>query len=451
MFLASPESAQVLVDETLKSKQPIIGPIAIKGVTLPPDIADKFTPYEGRGYVKADLVGLEGDKEGMYDWAVLSQEFFAGRIAEDTFLKEYQAIMDRSLTRVAEKLQTDWDPQTRDEVKFVPAPPKVWWNPLANGLVMAVVLALTFLVFALGAHYRSKRRFGADYTPVAFYLLIPTFTMLILFNYYPAISGLYHAFTEWEGGNPATFNGLDNFRKMLDDVYLFAGLKNMLILVVCAVIKATVVPFLVAEMLFCLRSPKLKAFFRGAFLIPMVVPGIVMILIWKFVYDPNSGLLNSVLELAGMPGLQRSWLGDPGTALPSLIMIGFPWVGAIGMLIYLAGLQTISTSMFEAHRLESDSIWSRIRHIDIPLVGAQTKLLVILALIQTLQDFFTMLILTDGGPGMATMVPALRMYYAAFQFSHFGYAAAVGVVLFILILIITFINMKLWKTENSCE
>ena len=222
----------------------------------------------------------------------------------------------------------------------------------------------------------------------------------------------------------------------------------MAILVVAGLVKTVVIPFMAAEIIMLLSSDKLKYFFRTAFLVPMVVPGMVILMIWRLVYDPNVGMLNQALTSVGLEKLTASWLGDPQLALLSIVFMGFPWIGAFALLIYIAGLMHIPSSVFEAYQLESRSLLKRIVAIDIPLVKGQTRMLMILTFIGTIQEFQTILIMTSGGPGISTYVPALRMYMQAFEYNHFGYGAAIGLVLFLMILLITFINMKVIKAEE---
>ena len=129
--------------------------------------------------------------------------------------------------------------------------------------------------------------------------------------------------------------------------------------------------------------------------------------------------------------------------------MGFPWIGAFGLLIYLAGLLGIAPDIYDAYRVESTSTLRRIWHLDIPLVAGRTRLLVILTFIGSVQDFQNVLIMTRGGPGLATYVPALRMYNEAFVYGHFGYGAAIGLLLFVLVLAITVVNMKVFKERTT--
>ena len=274
-------------------------------------------------------------------------------------------------------------------------------------------------------------------------MLAPTLVLLALFNYYPAVLGLSRAFTRWETGEDPQWIGLGNFVAMWHDEFLRLSLRNLLILLVANVLKTLTMPLLVAELLMSLRSPRWQYILRTAFILPMVVPGMVTMLLWSFIYDGSVGLLNQILETLGMGGLTRSWLGDSGTALWAIIGIGFPWAGGLALLIYLAGLNAISGDVWDSCQVDGVTGLRRVWYVDLPLLLPQVRLLVILTLIGTLQDFGSILILTGGGPGLATHVPALHMYFQAFRFGHMGYAAAIGLTLFVAIFTLSLLNL-LW-------
>lgn len=279
----------------------------------------------------------------------------------------------------------------------------------------------------------------------SYLFLLPTFLFLGVFNYIPAVSGLYHAFTEWETTGTAKWNGTDNFRRMAGDEFLRFSLTNQFWLLVANLLKTLVVPLIVAELLFHLRSNRLQQILRTLFLTPMVVPGMVGVLLWGFIYDPNIGLLNNALTALGQEHLTRAWLGDWRTALPAVIGIGFPWAGGLALLLYLAGLMALPQDLLAASAVDGATSWRRIWAIDLPLLRGQMKTIAILIIIGTLQDFGSLLVLTGGGPGLATHVPALHMYFQAFRFGHYGYASAIGFVLFLVTLAFTLVNMK-WVT-----
>lgn len=446
-YITTPEAGRILIERTLENDQSIIGPILIKGVKLPEDLADKYDVFTGHGFSKINFRGLDDEQESVNDWVVIAQEFLGGRMNQERFGQEYNALMKRAVHRIVGQRGLDLDPTTKDAIPHADAT-RNRWNPFENGSLMLLIIVCAFIGFATW-HIKKASGMRRRQTVGAYALLFPTFFILATFNYFPALSGLYHAFTEWESGRAAVFNGLDNFRLLIHDRAFFIGIGNMLILLAAGLFKAIVIPFIAAELILFLMSKRLQWLFRTLFLLPMVVPGMVGILIWRFIYNPNTGLLNQALTSIGLEGLTRNWLGDPSTALGSIIGMGFPWIGAFGLLIYMAGLLQIPESVNEAFSMESTNVFKRIWYVDIPLVRGQVRMLAILTFIGSVQNFQTILILTRGGPGTATYVPALRMYYQAFTYSHFGYGAAIGLVLFCMILVITIINMKVLKPVEA--
>jgi ABC-type sugar transport system permease subunit len=264
-------------------------------------------------------------------------------------------------------------------------------------------------------------------------MLAPSVALLLLFNYAPAFVGLWRAFTHWETGEPPRWCGLANFIAMGRDEFLAIGIGNQAALLAASLVKALVAPLIVAEILMSLRSARLQYLFRTAFIVPMVVPGMVTMLLWAFIYDGSVGLLNMTLEGMGLGSMTRAWLGEAATALPAIVGVGFPWAGGLALLIYLAGLNGISGDVWEAAALDGATGLRRISTVDLPLLRPQIRLLATLTVIGALQDFGSILILTGGGPGLSTHVPALHMYFQAFRFGHMGYASAIGLSLFVVI------------------
>jgi raffinose/stachyose/melibiose transport system permease protein len=189
----------------------------------------------------------------------------------------------------------------------------------------------------------------------------------------------------------------------------------------------------------------------------------VFILIWKLFYDPTIGPLNQILRGSGMmngliwldqhllhwgsfrAGVNPAWLGDPKLAVPALLFWGFPWVGAFGVLIYLAGLQNIGQEVYEAASIDGIGWFRKFTAIELPLLMSQIRLSLIMVFIGTLQDFSTILILfgENGGPGGVVDVPGLYMYRAAFSQQLAGLACAAGIALFVIIFTLTTINNRL--------
>ncbi|MBB6731674.1 DUF5711 family protein [Cohnella zeiphila] len=279
--------------------------------------------------------------------------------------------------------------------------------------------------------------------------LAPSFALIFAFLYFPAFSGLFHSLYKWQPGGKTTFIGLDNFKRMVHDPYVTKGLGNLVILIVTGLIKSIIPPLIVAELVYHLRSKKLQYGFRTAFTASMVIPGVAGLLIWQNFYDPNLGLFNNFLQLIGLGSWAHGWLGDPKTALWALIFIGFPFVGILQLLVFYAGLLSIPGELIESARMDGASLPRIIRSIHLPLLSGQFKFLIILGLIGIIQDFNGILIVTAGGPMDSTYVPALQMYYAATKFNDLGYASALGVSMFAVILVITVINLKLIKSAEE--
>ncbi|WP_020618980.1 PQQ-binding-like beta-propeller repeat protein [Paenibacillus daejeonensis] len=318
---------------------------------------------------------------------------------------------------------------------------------------IAGALAVGVLVTAWLIYLKKRKRFGvfkAIWRSRWVYAgLLPSFALLFIFMYFPAFSGLFHSLYQWQPGGKTTFIGLDNFERMVRDPYVLKGLGNLMILIVTGLIKAIIPPLIVAELIYHLRSKTLQYGFRTAFTASMVIPGVAGLLIWQNFYDPNMGLFNHFLQLIGLGSWAHGWLGDPNTALWALIFIGFPFVGILQLLVLYAGLLAIPHELTEAARMDGAGLPRIIRSIHLPLLAGQFKFLIIMGLIGIIQDFNGILIVTGGGPMDSTYVPALQMYYAATKFNDLGYASALGVSMFAVILVITILSMRFIRSSED--
>jgi raffinose/stachyose/melibiose transport system permease protein len=287
--------------------------------------------------------------------------------------------------------------------------------------------------------------------------LIPTFLLLILFNYYPFFSAFYHSLYDWDGQN-TRYVGLDNFESILDDEVLAASVPNIAILTVAGVLFAMTLPLFAAEAIYNLRLERWRLFYRFVFTIPLVVPWVVTVLIWRFLYDPLDGPINLFLQSVGLENLTRAWLADPKIAIYAVAMIGgggtgvgFPFVAGLNLLIYSAGLNSIPTETIDAAKLDGATWRQRFLYVDLPLIKGQIRLILILTMITQIQAFQTIILLTRGGPGYSTMVPGMAMYQNAFEFGRMGYASAIGVVLFFIMLILTLFSLNRLRASEEIE
>jgi ABC-type sugar transport system permease subunit len=181
--------------------------------------------------------------------------------------------------------------------------------------------------------------------------------------------------------------------------------------------------------------------------LPIVLPPLVLIEVWAYLLEPSSGLVDRILGAVGLP--QPTWFSDPHLALVGILLVGFPWISNLGFLIFLGGLQNLPRDVLDAGRLDGLSAVRRVFAIDIPLLMPQFRIVVILSGIFAVQNFVPILLLTNGGPGTATMVPGLDMYQSAFQNDQYGYGMAIGTLLFAAMLIFTLAVMRALRPRTN--
>ncbi|MCR4439862.1 MAG: sugar ABC transporter permease [bacterium] len=277
--------------------------------------------------------------------------------------------------------------------------------------------------------------------------LLPSFALLVVFNYWPIVSAFFHSFYRWDPGGVEEYTGLSNFARLVHDAVMWKAFANLALVMVANLTIKLAVPLAVAVLIFHLRREAWRYFYRVLFVIPMVVPAIVVILLWQFIYA-DGGLLTALLQALGLSGLSKGWLSNPQTALGALIGVGFPFVSGFALLVFYAGLLNIPDSLLESARLEGAGWWWRFWRIELPLLLGQMRVIVVLTMIGTMQGYELFLILTRGGPGYTTMVPGLWMYLCGFSFNEMGYACSIGVVLFLAMLGLTVLNLRFMKQEE---
>ena len=440
------------------------------------------------------------------------------------------------------------------------------------------------------ARWWAKTRFVG----MLWLLMLPSLAGLALFTYYPNLQSVAMSLHRWAGGQEMEFIGLSNFRKVFLQDPLFWQSFGLIGILLCANLVKMWPSIFAAIVLHRLKSDKGQFLYRVLFVIPMVIPALVGLLIWKSFFDPTVGVLNKFLTLTGLmpvlgwmdtaaPALsqtlthaaspltwgiqpvfgslfglilfgvvllmlrggfakvmnlwmvwvvllgfgvlawgrfgsgggvveallrgsvllalaggvvswlrksdpleggdrvaligwlcvlagailvlltkvwpaptgafvsgQPAWLGHSKLVIPAVILCGFPWIGTVGVLIYLAGLQNISKEVYEAADLDGVGFWGKIFRIEVPLILTQIRINVIFLTIGTLNEyaFFLILLGPSGGPDNAGLTPGLYMYQQAFINSQFGYACALGMVMFSLILFLTIIYQRHLKVDK---
>ena len=210
---------------------------------------------------------------------------------------------------------------------------------------------------------RERRRRGllsrVYQARVLYLMVLPTMVLVGLFQWLPLLSGLGYTFYRYDGFR-STYVGLGNFEQMLRDPALKASIGNVLTLVLARVAIVVTVPLGVALLIYHLKSERWRYWYRVGFVLPMVVPTVVVYLLWSWILE-YEGVVNTLLRALGLGGAARAWLGDADLALYAMVAVGFPWVGAFNMLIYLAGLQGVSPELYESARLDGAGAWNQFR------------------------------------------------------------------------------------------
>lgn len=288
---------------------------------------------------------------------------------------------------------------------------------------------------------RFKIGFGKTWRSYAF--ILPTFVLLGLFMYVPAVWGLILSFFDYVPGVYTRPVGFANFIAVLKDPFFTGGIGNMLIFLVTDLIKALLPAVLIAELILALNSKRAQYWVRVLIYVPGILPGVAVLLIWtKGIYG-DMGLLNSIASLFGGNG--TDWLGNDSTALASLIMIGLPWVGQY--ILFYGALMSVPDSYKESAKLDGCSWIKSIFYIDLPMIAPQLKYVFIITFINSIQDFGRVYMTT--GQITATNIPSLQMYMTLNSGSGYGRAAAMGMLLFIVVFGATLFNMKAQKTESN--
>jgi ABC-type sugar transport system permease subunit len=290
----------------------------------------------------------------------------------------------------------------------------------------------------------TQRRFQISWIKlVPFLFILPAFTLFVLMRYVPAVQAIYYSFTEWNGIRAAEFVGLDNYVRLFQDQLFLDALTNMMGYTVMRTLIVVVMAFFAAELVYSIRNPFMQTFWKIAFIIPLVVPGSVVLLVWAFVFNTQSGILNSLLAAVGLEHLQQPWLGQSSTALWSILFIGFPFISSFAFLIYTSSLQSLPSEVLDAARVDGCNTLRRIFYIDIPLMRGPVALTVILLVLEGIQVLTPQIVLTGGGPGTSTESPANFLYRTAFQYGKFGYATAVGVVMLLIGFVFSYFSIRM--------
>lgn len=262
--------------------------------------------------------------------------------------------------------------------------------------------------------------------------ILPWLLGLVIFVLGPIIISFYYSLTDFDVVRSPIFTGAENYTRLLGDRLFWQSLKVTSIYVFVSTPLALIFSFALAMLMN--QQVRWQGLWRTLFYIPTLVPVIASTMLWLWIFNPEFGLLNTMLRYVGIDG--PLWLGHSRWALPSLILMSLWTVGG-PMLIYLAGLQGIPSDLYEAADVDGAGPWSKFRAVTLPMMTPVIFFNLIMNMIGAFQVFAQPFIMTQGGPRYATLFYVLYLYQNAFQFFRMGYAAALAWVLFLVILVLT--------------
>ncbi len=277
----------------------------------------------------------------------------------------------------------------------------------------------------------------------AYLFIAPAYIPFLIFILWPLLQGLQLSLYDADLAG-RTFTGLANFRDLFEDESFRRAIVNTFFFVGIVVPSCLVISLFVSVMVFPL-SRKVQSFFRMAFYLPVVASGVILAMVWLWIYNTTFGLLNHLLSLVGLPRV--AWLASTTTALPSLAVVVLSWVLGQPIVLFMAALGGIPDELYDAAKIDGASGWQEFWRITLPLLRPTMLFVLVTQTLGVFQVFVVVLLMTRGGPAYATQTIVYSMYQTAFQFWDFGHAAAMGVVLLAIVSVIAFIQFRFLGQE----
>jgi multiple sugar transport system permease protein len=281
----------------------------------------------------------------------------------------------------------------------------------------------------------------------AYLFLLPNIVGFVIFTAGPVLAALGISLVSWNLLNPPQWLGLENYANLIHDADFWASLRATLYYTLGSVPLGIVLSLALAAAL----NQKIHGIgiYRTVYFIPVVSSMVAVSLMWRWMYNPTSGILNYALDrvftFMHLNIAPPDWLQSTTWAMPAIVIMSI-WKGlGYNMVIYLAGLQGIPTTFYEAAEIDGATGWAKFRHITLPLLTPTTFFVLIMSFIGSFQVFEQAYIMTAGGPARATVTTVYYIYQNGFQWYKMGYASAVAWVLFALIMVLTMIQ---WRYQN---
>lgn len=292
---------------------------------------------------------------------------------------------------------------------------------------------------------RSKNRNKKNEIRAAYLFLTPAVLCLLVFVFFPTFHAFWVSLHKWDSFNPMEFIGLKNYINLVTDIKWNGALGRTFLYTAIYVPALYILALLLA--LIVKSIPKVTGFFRTSYFLPVVMSSVVTGLIWKLMYDEKSGLINITLKTFGINAVP--WLSSVEMALYSTIIVNVWMLMGYYMIIFLAGLQDIPRDYYEAATIDGCNSLKSFWHITLPCLSNTSVFVLVVSVIQSFQAFDQIKLMTNGGPASATRLAVQHIYETSFIQYDMGYAASMSFMLFIIIMIFTFFQLKVLKINKS--
>lgn len=271
----------------------------------------------------------------------------------------------------------------------------------------------------------------------AWIFIAPAILGTFIFILIPVICSFGLSFTSWDMLNPINFVGFENYKLLLKDGLFYKILLNTIVFALSTSILGVIIPLILAAIL----NSKIRGseFYKTAYFLPFITPMVVVGIVWAWIFDPNIGFLNQVLNI------HINWLYDSKFAMPALIIVSVWKLIGYNMIIFLSAFSSVSQSLFEAAKIDGANAYQTFKNVTIPLLSSTIFFVVIITAISSFQVFDLIYLMTQGGPFDSTNVLVYSIYKNAFEYFNIGKASAIAYVLFVIILVLTLVQWHFRK------
>ncbi len=293
----------------------------------------------------------------------------------------------------------------------------------------------------------ARQRINWQRQALAYLFLLPALLTFAVITWYPILNTILYSFQKVNINGFQGWVGFSNYVRMFGNPLFYTAWQNIFVYIILSLLMGFMVPLVLALIINEMRGQ--STFFQTIVYMPTLIPIAVALIVWRQIYSPSGGILNSLLGIVNIP--PQLWLQNPDLAKPALIII-MTWVGAGGAtLLYLYALREIPTDLFEAAELDGFSVFQRIWFIAIPLMRSRIQIMLVIQIIAVAQVFTEPFILTKGGPVNSTMSPVMQIYDAAFTRYDFGLASAWGVSMLVALSLFSILYVVLTRDDLKKE